>query len=172
MGGDALLTAWWRRATRECLKEFSPGGENRGFDRSTIKLVFMALTGLRPSTFEANQLLRELGHDEEVMVGSKATHIRVIAPDVFENFLVEKLAMTDREDLLRQVFSSFDVSGRGFLTRDDVYSRLKEALPGVAPHAVVNAFQLADKDGDDRVGYAEFRATLGPYLVSGPDKQK
>jgi Ca2+-binding EF-hand superfamily protein len=121
------------------LRYFGDGDQLGGH---TLKLAFTAATGVRPSKAEVAALL---GHDR-----NKATR------GAFEAALRRHLAGLDPRDELWRVFSVFDGTGKGFVTREDLERVCGDAAPGLSRRTVLEAFDEADAAGRGRLTFAQF----------------
>ncbi len=194
-GSSALAAAaherWWRRTIAQCARDFDVGG--KGFLRAhEASCAMTALLGLRPSRFEVRQVMLRRGRElaaargddydsaldsgdseEEEEEGAAAARrasgvVRGVALRDFEEVMWLKVRGVDSQDLIRQAFCALDVGCRGFLTQDDVLAGFRAVLPSVAELVVLDAFKAADRDGDGRVGYAEFCSVMAPSPFAPP----
>ena len=180
---------WWRRTIAQCARDFDVG--DKGFLRAhEASCAMTALLGLRPSRFEVRQLMLRLGREsaaargddydsaldsgdseeeEAAAVARRASGVvRGVALLDFEEVMWCKVRGIDAQDLIRQAFCALDVGCRGFLTQDDVLAGFRAVLPSVAELVVLEAFKAADRDGDGRVGYAEFCSVMAPSPFAPP----
>ncbi len=188
VGSSALAAAaherWWRRTIAQCARDFDMGA--KGFLRAhEVSCAMTALLGLRPSRFEVRQIMLRLGgdcvaandeydsaldsgdSDEENARRAPGT-VRGVALRDFEEVLWSKLRCVDAQDLIRQAFCAFDVGCRGFLTQDDALEGFRAVLPSISELVVLEAFKAADRDGDGRVGFAEFYSVMAPSSIAPP----
>ena len=80
--------------------------------------------------------------------------------DFFVRCMTEKMKDYDGDDTIRQMYAAFDVGCRGFLTLEDAVAVFSEVAPWCPLHTVEIAFRVADRNGDGRVGFAEFARVM------------
>mmetsp|Transcript_6981 Transcript_6981/g.11069 ORF Transcript_6981/g.11069 Transcript_6981/m.11069 type:complete len:150 (+) Transcript_6981:237-686(+) len=132
----------------QCFDDFDRGGKGY-LSRRDLKYALTALVGFKPSKYEVGQIMERFA---VVQVSGELG----IVKSAFVELMRRKLANTDKEDIIRQAFCAFDIKCRGFLTFEDALECFQSVFPSVSPKIVLDAFKVADRDGDARVGFAEF----------------
>jgi len=143
------MSSWGRNTIERCFGDFDEGGKG-WLSKEDLKVAMTALFGFRPTKYEVNRILS----------AAKESSDGAVTLDFFANCMLEKLRGHDEEDEIRQMYMAFDVGCRGFLTLKDAVSVFKEVAPWVPLRTVEVAFSVADKNGDGRVGFAEFTRVM------------
>ncbi|GBG28110.1 Calmodulin [Hondaea fermentalgiana] len=165
-------------AAARCFDAFDRG--NKGWLTSQeTEFAMAALLGLRPPRFEVARLVEasraraergaqdesdqslaehheERDDDNGAEEEKRKTDREGVDKETFLAAMSSKLCRVDQDDVIRATFAAFDVGCRGFLVYEDVLTCFRHVLPSVSPQLVKDAFALADRDNDGRVGYGEF----------------
>ncbi|XP_033104049.1 EF-hand calcium-binding domain-containing protein 11-like isoform X2 [Anneissia japonica] len=112
---------------------FESDNNQKGFlDREDLKVAVLSLLGYKPSKIEVDEIL-----------GSKEG----ITLQCFMDAMLPKLAAEDEDDQIRQVFMSFDMQCKGFITAGDLERVFSEVAPHIPRHLIQAAFSFENYRG-------------------------
>ncbi|KAL5500504.1 hypothetical protein EMCRGX_G012077 [Ephydatia muelleri] len=83
---------------------------------------------------------------------------------VFDDVGQGKISLAEvqkRKEEMLKAFGQFDMNGDGYITADEIRHVMREAGDILENEDVDAMIYLADTDGDGKVNYEEFVATLG-----------
>jgi Ca2+-binding EF-hand superfamily protein len=166
-----------------CVREFDRGGKGY-LRRAELVASMTGLLGVKPSRFEVEQVLLRVGRvfkpacqlegddsalDSSDSDDSKDSNKPVLGVSIedFEHIMLNKVSSIDSEDIIKYAFQGFDAQTKGFLTFEDTVNGFHLVLPTLSNQVILEAFHAADRDGDGRIGYAEFFSVMWPSS-SGP----
>lgn len=112
--------------------------------------VLMETLGVVASTTDIEMSIKRVNKDE----GCKSIS--------FADFIFLMKAQKKKEEMLK-AFERFDVNGDGYITAEELRQVMREAGDSLDDEQVDSMITLADTDGDGKVNYEEFVATLGQY---------
>ncbi|XP_078263060.1 EF-hand calcium-binding domain-containing protein 11 isoform X2 [Rhinoraja longicauda] len=131
---------------REC-----DSGQNGYLSREDLKVAVVSMFGYKPSKMETDMLMTSVLED----------HLPGLPLDQFTSLMSSKLAVVDRYEEARQIFSAFDVHCRSFLTVEDFKKAFAKVAPHLSEQTVLEAFREVDRDSDGHVSFRDFEMVMG-----------
>lgn len=160
---------------QECIQAFRNADENgKGFlCPSDYKVAVLELCGYKPSKYEINAVWSKFAppanSNHVAAVGSTETSLHDgMDQATFVSLMVERLRQKDKDELIRQVFISFDVHLRGFITTSDCVEAFKEVTPSISEELIGRWFDEVDSDSDGRVTFRDFEMMMKSFLLVSP----
>ncbi|KAJ3342076.1 EF-hand calcium-binding domain-containing protein 11 [Entophlyctis luteolus] len=83
---------------------------------------------------------------------------------VFIDMMLPRLASTDADEMMRQMFVAMDLSGNGFISQNDMEEVFRRVAGVFDANALRVWFSEVDADGDGKVRYRDFMALVSNAL--------
>ena len=131
-----------------CEKAFQfADGERKGYlTEEDYKTAVISLFGYKPSKYEVDAVWSK--HCPDTSAG--------LVKKVFTDLMLSRLKLQDTDDLIHQIFVSFDRQSRGFISLQDCKDAFRQIAPRVEEHRIERVFSEADSNMDGRVSYRDF----------------
>ncbi|KAI1895332.1 hypothetical protein AGOR_G00105210 [Albula goreensis] len=106
--------------------------DKKGYlSREDVKMAVVMLFGYKPSKSETNF----------IMDHALQNNLSGVPLDLLVSLMGKKLSVEDQYDKTRQIFNSFDVHCRGFLTMEDFKKAFSQVAPRLPQRTVQEAFR-------------------------------
>ncbi|XP_078090592.1 EF-hand calcium-binding domain-containing protein 11 isoform X2 [Mustelus asterias] len=125
-------------------------GQKGFLSREDLKVAVVAIFGYKPSKVETDMM----------MAAVLESHLPGLSLEQFTNLMSRKLAVQDRYDETRQIFSAFDARCRGFLTLEDFKRGFADVAPHLPEQTVLETFREVDRDLDGHVSFKDFEIVM------------
>ena len=163
--------------------------DDKGFlTPSDYKVAVLEICGYKPSKYEINAVWSRLtlppgpvaASNQETATkvtstcttGSQPCKSVGMDQHTFVSMMVERLGQKDKDELIRQVFISFDVHLRGFITTSDCLQAFKEVAPHISEELVEEWFDEVDSDSDGRVTFRDFEMMMKSFVLIAPSHRR
>lgn len=124
------------------------------------KVAVLELLGYKPSKYEISSVWS--AHSQ-----GKAGLER----EQFVTLMLERLLQKDQDELLREMFVTLDITGRGFVTEQDCRAAFGHIVPHMQSEVIRNMFEELDVDRDGRVSYKDFEIMMKSTIMTGKHTQ-
>lgn len=114
------------------------------------KVAVISLFGYKPSKYEVEAVWSK--HRPDTNTG--------LSKSAFIDLMASKLKIQDTNDLIRQIFVSFDRQSRGFISLQDCKNAFRQIAPHIAEHTIERVFGEVDSNLDGRVSYRDFEIMM------------
>jgi len=153
---------------RDCEKAFQDADEEqKGFlSPEDYKVAVVSLLGYKPSKYEIGAVFKPL-HSHELPTELGRSQLGLDKAS-FVMLMLRRVNQQDTNELIRQVFLSFDVHCQGFISLENC----KQAFKHVSPHiqnALIELFCAeVDSNTDGRVSYRDFEVMMKHFQLFSP----
>jgi len=128
--------------------------DSKGYlTREDYKVAVLELCGYKPSKYELQS------------VWAKHAGESGMSEETFVKEMTKTLKQKDADELIRQIFVSFDVHLNGFVTLDGCLRVFKEVAPSIKDDHIKKWFREVDNDLDGRVTYRDFELMMKSYVL-------
>lgn len=135
--------------------------ESKGFlTREDYKVAVIEVLGYKPSRYELDSVWRAYAgcHGNE----------EGLSKDAFVSIMTKRLEQKDVDEMIRQVFVSFDVHLNSFLTLEGCKRVFGEVVPLIKAEQIERWFQEADSNNDGRITYRDFELMMKSHTILNP----
>lgn len=155
---------------QDCIKAFEHADEgSKGFlTREDYKVAVLELLGYKPSKYELESVWKVHVCQQQQ---ESTVECLGVNKDRFLAVMFQRLLQKDQDELIRQVFVSFDNHLNGFITLDDCKQAFHEVAPVIKAELIETWFSEVDSDGDERVTYRDFELMMKSFVLLNPPKQ-
>jgi len=138
---------------RDCEKAFLDADEGRkGYlSPEDYKVAVISLLGYKPSKYEIAAVFKADQSNHELPNESFK-----LDKAAFVTLMLGRMTQQDADELIRQIFLSFDAHCQGFVTLENCKQAFKQVAPHVKDAQVELFFAEVDSNGDGRVSYRDF----------------
>ena len=152
---------------KDCAKAFeNADSDDKGFlTQEDYKVAVLELLGYKPSKYELDTLWTE-------HVSCHGDGDTGLSKELFMSSMLKRLMQKDVDELIRQVFVSFDVHLNGFLTLESCIRVFHEVAPLVKDKQIEKWFHEVDSDNDGRVTYRDFELMMKSHVLLMPPSCK
>ncbi len=160
-GGEGIGTT----SSRDCERAFEAADEGgKGYlTREDYKVAVMSLFGYKPSKYELNSVWSAhcacAGDREGAELEAGMNKM------VFVQLMAERLKSEDGDQLIRQIFLTFDPQCRGFITLEACRAAFREVAGHVTDGDVEGFFAEVDMNCDGRVSYRDFELMMKHFQL-------
>lgn len=140
---------------KHCIDAFQNADRHgKGFlTREDYKVAVMELLGYKPSKYELESIWTK-------HVGNHGKEEDGLNKEAFTTLMTNRLVQKDIDELIRQIFVSFDVHLNGFLTLESCQRVFHEVAPLIKADHIERWFREVDLDNDGRVTYRDFELMI------------
>lgn len=162
-----IMETPWGLSRRDGEKAFEAADEGRkGYlSREDYKVAVISLLGYKPSKYELNSVWKTHCLGREGAEGAELC--QGLSKTAFLQIMQER--EQDKDDLIRQVFLTFDPHGRGFVTLEACRKAFEEVAAHVAEEEVEAMFSEVDGNCDGRVSYRDFELIMKHFQLVPPE---
>ncbi len=148
---------------KHCTDAFQNADSHRkGFlTKEDYKVAIMELLGYKPSKYELESIWTE-------HVGCHGEEEGGLDREAFTALITHRLMQKDIDELVRQIFVSFDVYLNGFLTLESCQRVFHEVAPLIKTDQIERWFREMDIDNDGRVTYRDFELMIKSHTLLYP----
>ena len=157
---------------QDCVTAFEHADEGRkGFlTREDYKVAVLELLGYKPSKYELESIWRVHVYQHQQGDEESTDESLGMNRDNFLTVMTQRLLQKDQDELIRQVFVTFDVHLNGFITLEDCKQAFHEVVPVIKTELIEKWFREVDSDGDERVTYRDFELMMKSIVLLNPQK--
>ena len=121
--------------------------EGKGYlTKEDYKAAVISLFGYKPSNYEVEEVWNKHCPNSSVGLVKKG----------FIDLMTSRLKSQDTDDLIRQIFVSFDRQSRGFISLQDCKDAFRQITPHIGERRIETVFGEVDSNMDGRVSYRDF----------------
>lgn len=119
------------------------------------KVAVVSLLGYKPSKYEVGSVWK--------------THCQQgagLPRETFQGLMLERMKQQDHNELIRQIFLTFDSHCQGFITLENCRSTFKQVVPHMDSTQIEAFFAEVDSNSDGRVSYRDFELMMKHFLIA------
>lgn len=121
--------------------------EGKGYlTEEDYKAAVISVFGYKPSKYEVQAVWSK--HCPDTSAG--------LTKNAFVDLMHSRLKVQDTDDLIRQIFVSFDRQSRGFISLQDCKDAFRQIAPNMTERTIERVFSQVDSNMDGRVSYRDF----------------
>ena len=138
---------------KDCEKAFRDADEGqKGYiSPEDYKVAVISLLGYKPSKYEIAAVF-QVGQSNRELLNESFK----LDKAAFVTLMLGRMIQQDTDELIRQVFLSFDAHCQGFVTLENCKQAFKQVAPHIKDAQVELFFAEVDSNGDGRVSYRDF----------------
>ena len=135
---------------RDCERAFRDADEGqKGYlSPEDYKVAVISLLGYKPSKYEIEAVFKAQQSDQELP--------NELDRAAFVTLMHGRMTQQDADELIRQIFLSFDAHCQGFVTLENCKQAFKQVAPHIRGAQAELFFAEVDSNGDGRVSYRDF----------------
>ena len=139
---------------RDCERAYYAADEgDKGYlTPEDYKVAVVSLLGYKPSKYEIGSMWKHCTGDGM----TRAT---------FVELMVERLKQQDSNELIRQVFLTFDTHCQGFITLENCRGAFRKVAPHIADTEVEAFFAEIDSNCDGKISYRDFEIMMKHFQL-------
>ena len=154
-----LSKEWIMRDIDDAFDNASSRKDRSFLTKEDYKVAVISLLGHKPTEWDA-ELLWTSSKEQARRDDCK---FRGISRQTFKNHMIAKTQAISEAEMIRNIFVSFDIHSRGFLTLECCVAAFKEVLPRVKESVVEQLFSKVDVDQDNRIRFTDFELMIYHY---------
>lgn len=138
---------------RDCERAFRDADEGqKGYlSPEDYKVAVVSLLGYKPSKYEIETVFKAQQSDQKLPKESFK-----LDKAAFVTLMYGRMTQQDSDELIRQIFLSFDAHCQGFVTLENCKQAFRQVAPHIRDAQVELFFAEVDSNGDGRVSYRDF----------------
>ncbi len=170
-GDDAAASV----SRRDCERAFDAADEEgKGLlTREDYKVAVMSLLGYKPSTYELNSVWKSRCRGEGAGLGENCSRGPQgggsgLDRKAFVELMVDRLNNQDRDELIRQIFLTFDPHCRGFITMGACRTAFQQVASHIGMGELEEFFSEVDGNCDGKISYRDFELMMKHFQLVRP----